>query len=54
MTGVSADELHVLSDAALAEAVELGGTMSPGGDWRMPSDAQAVAWLAELENVPAD
>jgi NAD+ synthase (glutamine-hydrolysing) len=34
--------------------VSAGGTMSPRGDWRMPSDAQAVAWLAELENVPAD
>ena len=29
-----------------------GGTMSPRGDWRMPSDAAATAWLAELENVP--
>ncbi len=28
--------------------------MSPRGDWRMPSDANAAAWLAELEaNVPA-
>ena len=33
--------------------VSSGGTMSPRGDWRMPSDASAVAWLAELEaNVP--
>jgi NAD+ synthase (glutamine-hydrolysing) len=33
--------------------VSPGGTMSPRGDWRMPSDASAVAWLAELEaNVP--
>ena len=33
--------------------VSAGGTMSPRGDWRMPSDASAVAWLAELEaNVP--
>ncbi|MCW2816790.1 MAG: nadE [Nocardioides sp.] len=29
-----------------------GGTMSPRGDWRMPSDASPAAWLAELENVP--
>ncbi len=30
-----------------------GGTMSPRGDWRMPSDAAPAAWLAELEaNVP--
>jgi NAD+ synthase (glutamine-hydrolysing) len=32
--------------------VSNGGTMSPRGDWRMPSDASAAAWLAELENVP--
>ena len=30
-----------------------GGSLSPRGDWRMPSDAAATAWLAELErNVP--
>ena len=29
-------------------------SMSPRGDWRMPSDASAAAWLAELENVPRD
>ncbi|HJQ07173.1 MAG TPA: NAD(+) synthase [Nocardioides sp.] len=34
--------------------VSPGGTMSPRGDWRMPSDASAAAWLAELENVPSD
>jgi len=32
--------------------VSAGGTMSPRGDWRMPSDASRAAWLAELENVP--
>jgi NAD+ synthase (glutamine-hydrolysing) len=32
--------------------VSAGGTMSPRGDWRMPSDAAATAWLADLENVP--
>ena len=33
--------------------VSAGGTMSPRGDWRMPSDASAEAWLAELDaNVP--
>ena len=32
--------------------VSAGGTMSPRGDWRMPSDASATAWLTELENVP--
>ncbi|QIX27280.1 NAD(+) synthase [Nocardioides sp. JQ2195] len=34
--------------------VSAGGTMSPRGDWRMPSDAAPTAWLAELENVPRD
>ncbi|MEJ7832648.1 MAG: NAD(+) synthase [Nocardioides sp.] len=35
--------------------VSSGGTMSPRGDWRMPSDAGAEAWLAEIEsNVPVD
>ena len=32
--------------------VSPGGTMSPRGDWRMPSDASAAAWLADLEQVP--
>ena len=30
--------------------VSPGGTMSPRGDWRMPSDVAATAWLAELES----
>jgi NAD+ synthase (glutamine-hydrolysing) len=32
--------------------VSPGGTMSPRGDWRMPSDASAQAWLAEIEHIP--
>ncbi len=32
--------------------VSAGGTMSPRGDWRMPSDASLAAWLAELDKVP--
>ncbi|HVX53914.1 NAD(+) synthase [Nocardioides sp.] len=35
--------------------VSNGGTMSPRGDWRMPSDASAATWLAELEaRVPTE
>ena len=35
--------------------VSAGGTMSPRGDWRMPSDASARAWLEEVErSVPRD
>ncbi|OMG08433.1 NAD(+) synthase [Actinomyces naeslundii] len=33
--------------------VVAGGSLSPRGDWRMPSDGAATAWLDELErNVP--
>ncbi len=32
--------------------VSPGGTMSPRGDWRMPSDARAAAWLEDLESIP--
>lgn len=31
-----------------------GGSLSPRGDWRAPSDTSAALWLAELENVPGD
>jgi NAD+ synthase (glutamine-hydrolysing) len=35
--------------------VSAGGSLSPRGDWRAPSDGNAVAWLAELErNVPLE
>lgn len=30
-----------------------GGSLSPRGDWRMPSDATAAAWLADLARIPA-
>ncbi len=29
-----------------------GGSLSPRGDWRAPSDGEATAWLAELERIP--
>jgi NAD+ synthase (glutamine-hydrolysing) len=33
--------------------ISSGGSLSPRGDWRAPSDARATAWLEELEeNVP--
>jgi NAD+ synthase (glutamine-hydrolysing) len=31
-----------------------GGSLSPRGDWRAPSDTSAALWLAELENVPGE
>ncbi|OGA62208.1 MAG: NAD(+) synthase [Betaproteobacteria bacterium RIFCSPLOWO2_12_FULL_67_28] len=30
-----------------------GGSLSPRGDWRAPSDGTADAWLADLARVPA-
>jgi NAD+ synthase (glutamine-hydrolysing) len=36
-----------------APKVGSGGSLSPRGDWRAPSDSTAVAWLTELrEHVP--
>jgi NAD+ synthase (glutamine-hydrolysing) len=32
--------------------VSSGGSLSPRGDWRAPSDAQAAAWLRDLDAVP--
>ena len=33
--------------------ISSGGSLSPRGDWRMPSDAAPTAWLAELDaNTP--
>ncbi len=29
-----------------------GGALSPRGDWRMPADASAAAWLAEVDGIP--
>ncbi len=35
--------------------VSAGGSLSPRGDWRAPSDGNARAWLAELDaHVPQD
>ncbi|CAN5521507.1 NAD(+) synthase [soil metagenome] len=36
-----------------APKVGSGGSLSPRGDWRAPSDSEAVVWLADLETVPA-
>jgi NAD+ synthase (glutamine-hydrolysing) len=36
-----------------APKVGSGGSLSPRGDWRAPSDSEATAWMDELEqNVP--
>jgi NAD+ synthase (glutamine-hydrolysing) len=35
-----------------APKVGSGGSLSPRGDWRMPSDGSANAWLSDLKRVP--
>jgi NAD+ synthase (glutamine-hydrolysing) len=35
-----------------APKVGSGGSLSPRGDWRAPSDNEAAAWLAALDAVP--
>ncbi|MDW8469001.1 MAG: NAD(+) synthase [Burkholderiales bacterium] len=35
-----------------APKVGSGGSLSPRGDWRAPSDANAEVWLADLRRVP--
>ena len=38
--------------SCLPDGVKVGSvTLSPRGDWRMPSDAQAALWLAELDEI---
>jgi len=31
-----------------------GGSLSPRGDWRAPSDAEAEVWLEEIKNIPTE
>jgi NAD+ synthase (glutamine-hydrolysing) len=40
------------SCAPNAPKVGSGGSLSPRGDWRAPSDAEAAVWLADLERIP--
>jgi NAD+ synthase (glutamine-hydrolysing) len=35
-----------------APKVGSGGSLSPRGDYRAPSDAEATAWLAQVEQIP--
>jgi NAD+ synthase (glutamine-hydrolysing) len=37
-----------------APKVGSGGSLSPRGDWRAPSDSEAAVWLADLRNIPDD
>jgi NAD+ synthase (glutamine-hydrolysing) len=35
-----------------APKVGSGGSLSPRGDYRAPSDSEATVWLEELERIP--
>ncbi|HUA35247.1 MAG TPA: NAD(+) synthase [Candidatus Binataceae bacterium] len=37
-----------------APKVGSGGSLSPRGDWRAPSDSEATAWLAQLALIPEE
>jgi NAD+ synthase (glutamine-hydrolysing) len=41
------------SVAPNAPKVGSGGSLSPRGDWRAPSDGSPAAWLEDLAEVPA-
>jgi NAD+ synthase (glutamine-hydrolysing) len=32
--------------------VSSGGSLSPRGDWRAPSDSSAEAWVSALKEIP--
>jgi NAD+ synthase (glutamine-hydrolysing) len=32
--------------------ISSGGSLSPRGDWRAPSDGNAAVWMADLDNIP--
>ena len=36
-----------------APKVGSGGSLSPRGDWRAPSDSEATVWLEDVERIPA-
>lgn len=36
-----------------APKVGTGGSLSPRGDWRAPSDSEATVWLDDLKNIPS-
>ena len=35
-----------------APKIGSGGSLSPRGDWRAPSDSEATVWLADVERIP--
>ncbi len=44
--------MHQFKRSALPDGVKIGSVvLSPRADWRMPSDAHASAWLAELDAI---
>ena len=46
------DSQYKRSCLANAPKVGSGGSLSPRGDYRAPSDSDATAWLGQLEQIP--
>ena len=50
-SGVITFEGRQISGMSAEKVTPLGISLSPRGDWRMPSDAAAKLWLDELEGL---
>jgi NAD+ synthase (glutamine-hydrolysing) len=37
-----------------APKVGSGGSLSPRGDWRAPSDSESIVWMNDLKNIPEE
>jgi NAD+ synthase (glutamine-hydrolysing) len=37
-----------------APKVGSGGSLSPRGDWRAPSDSESIVWMNDLRNIPEE
>jgi NAD+ synthase (glutamine-hydrolysing) len=37
-----------------APKVGSGGSLSPRGDWRAPSDSESIVWINDLRNIPEE
>ena len=53
LTSTGIEKVVIGVSGGLDSKVGSGGSLSPRGDWRAPSDSEAVVWLDELRhNMP--
>ena len=49
---LAAVQAELIKRSCLPDGVKVGSvTLSPRGDWRMPSDASAALWLEEVNRL---